>query len=381
MEDQIVRIVRSRAGLEELLSAIEAGGETRPDWIHLQSAARIDRLDLEEWPPLLRRIHKTTRRGFRTARFEIDDPDDYVEQWRCIARNGFHDFGDLGWSKCYDSPFVEDYDYLTSYLEGGLEALDAYAVYGAVLGSHDYGVEDFLRTDRCHDIRTLIEPMAGTAEFVYQGHFQFPEFRYLMIDLDAAARDRVLALPWLEDTERHYFVSDVLDEEVWKQAKATSSGPALAFVGKQSHHLFDAQQMWRLLELGTLYADSLILETPAMSLVGDMASEEDLTRPEMEAAGLQVGLVDEPGTTPHPFTNRMSFRLEAWDETGRRSLFSYPGWTVWAQPTLVALAELQGLHSFYYHSALDDFVPVDHDASDSDCHDNVSFMLFTRSSR
>ena len=63
MEDQIVRIVRSRAALEELLSAIEAGSEARPDWIHLQSAVRIDRLDLEEWPPLLRRIHKTTRRG------------------------------------------------------------------------------------------------------------------------------------------------------------------------------------------------------------------------------------------------------------------------------------------------------------------------------
>ena len=50
--------------------------------------------------------------------------------------------------------------------------------YGALLGSHDYGVEDFLRTERCRDVRTLIEPMAGTAEFAYQGHFRFPDFRF-----------------------------------------------------------------------------------------------------------------------------------------------------------------------------------------------------------
>jgi hypothetical protein len=202
-----------------------------------------------------------------------------------------------------------------------------------------------------------------------------------MIDLDEAARDRVLARPWLPETEYHYFVSDVLDEEVWKQAKTLSSGPALAFVGKQSHQLFDVRQLCRLLELGTLYADSLVLETPAMSLVVDMDSEEEMTRPEMEAAGLHVSLVDEPGTAPHPFTNRISFRLDAWDETGRRSLFRYPRWTVWSQPTLVALAELQGLNAYYFHSELGEFVPVEHDASDSDCHDNVTFMLFSRDAR
>jgi hypothetical protein len=321
------------------------------------------------------------RRGFRTAPLPASDPDALLDGWRCIARHGFHDFGEQSWVKCFDSPFVEDYDYMAAYLDGGLEALDAYAVYGALLGSHDYGVEDFLRTDRLRDVRTVIEPMAGTAEFAYQGHFQFPDFRYLMIDLDTNARDRVMARHWLDETERHYFVADVLDEEVWKQAKATSSGPALAFVGKQSHQLFDTHQLCRLLELGTLYADSLVLETPAMALVSEMASEEDLTRPEMEAAGLQVGLVDEPDTVPHPFTNRISFRLEAWDHTGRRTLFHYPRWTVWSQPTLVALAELHGLHAYFYHSDHDEFVPVEHDASSSDCHENVTFMLFSRDAR
>jgi hypothetical protein len=381
LEPEVVRVVRSRAALDKLITAIEDGRQPRPDWIHLQSEARLDRIDIEDWPPLLVRLHRSTRRGFRTARLPICDPDELLEGWRCIARHGFHDFGDDGWTHCHDSPFIEDYDYLAAYLERGLDALDAYAIYSAVLGSHDYGVEDFLRTERCRDLRTLIEPMAGTAEFAYQGHFQFPDFRYLMIDLDSEARDRVLERPWLEDTEHHYFVADVLDEEVWKQAKAMSSGPALAFVGKQSHQLFDTRELCRLLELGTLYADSLVLETPAMALVSEMDSEEELTRPEMEAAGLHVGLVDEPGTLPHPFTNRISFRLEAWDETGRRSLFRYPRWTVWSQPTLVSLAELHGLHASYFHSELDEFVPVEHDASGSDCHDNVTFMLFSRDAR
>ena len=381
LEDEVVRLVRSRSALDALLDAVEAGREPRPDWIHLQSDARLDRLEIDDWPPLLERLHRSTLRGFKMAPLADDDPDDLVDAWRCIARHGFHDFGDRGWTKCYDSPFVANYDYLEAYLEGGLEAVDPYAIYSAVLGSHDYGVEDFLRTQRCREVRTLIEPMAGTAEFAYQGHFRFPGFRYVMIDLDEDARDRVVAQPWLDETEQHYFVSDVLDEEVWKQAKTLSSGPALAFVGKQSHQLFDTHQLCKLLELGTLYADSLILETPAMALVSDMASEEEMTRPEMEAAGLHVGLVDEPDTAPHPFTNRISFRLEAWDDTGRRTLFRYPRWTVWSQPTLVALAELHGLHASYYHSELDEFVPVEHDASESDCHENVTFMLFSRSAR
>ena len=222
-----------------------------------------------------------------------------------------------------------------------------------MLGSHSYGVEDFLRTGACANVRTLIEPMAGTAEFAYQGHFRFPDFRYLMIDLDAGAAERVLARPWLAETERHYFVSDVLDEEVWKQIKATSSGPALAFIGKQSHHLFDVHQLVRLLELGTIYADAIVLETPAMALVTDLASEEDLTRPEMQAAGLEVALVDVPDLAPNPFTNRIGFRLEARDATGTRELFDYPTWTVWSQPTLVALAQLSGLTTAYYHSELE----------------------------
>lgn len=381
IEEDVVHFVRSREAVERLINAVESGRQARPDWIHLQGSARLDRFALGEWPDLLTRLRTCTRRGFRTAPLPVADPDSFLERWRCIARHGFHDFNEEGFSKCYDSPFAADYDYLAAYLAGGLGALDSYEVYGAVLGSHDYGLEDFIRTERCRKVGTLIEPMAGTAELAYQGHFRFPEFRYLMIDLDEQARDHVLARPWLDGTEYHYFVSDVLDEAVWKQAKATSSGPALAFIGKQSHHLFDVHQLWRLLELGTHYADSLILETPVIGLVSEMESEEELTRPEMKAAGLHVGLIDEPDGDPHPFTNRMSFRLDAWDETGRRTLFRCPSWTVWSQPTLVALAELQGLQVDYYHSELEEFVPVDYDGRESDCHDNVSFMLFTRHGR
>ena len=381
VDDATVRLVRSRRALEDLIAAIECGRVPKPDWIHLQSQARLDRIEADAWPELLTALHRSVRRGFRTAALDLEDPDEFLDAWRCIARHGFHDFGEAGWSKCFDSPVVEDYDYLAAYLEGGLEALDPYAVYSAVLGSHDFRVEDFLCSPLFRDVTTLIEPMAGTAEFLYQGHFTFPELQYLLIDLDEEARDRVSARPWLPDTEWHYTVADVLDEGVWKQVKATRRGPALAFVGKQSHQLFDPHQLCQLLDLGTRYADSLILETPAMALVGDMDSDEDLSRPEMEAAGLSVALRDVPGTAPNPFTNQLSFRLEARDETGERALFEYPDWTVYAQPTLVTIAELLGLEARYYHSALEEFVPVEYDASETDCHENVNFMLFSREQR
>ena len=378
VDEDTVRRVRSRRALEDLIAAIESEQTSRPDWIHLQSQARLDRIEPEAWPGLLTSLHRSVRRGFRTAPIHLDGPDEFLDAWRCIARHGFHDFGEAGWSKCYDSTVAEDYDYLAAYLEGGLDALDPYAVYSAVLGSHDFGVEDFLCSPRFRDVTTLIEPMAGTAEFLYQGHFAFPQLQYLMIDLDEAARDRVTARPWLPDTHWQYYASDVLDEEVWKQVKATRRGPALAFVGKQSHQLFDPRQLCQLLEFGTRYAESLILETPAMSLVGDIDSEEDMTRPEMEAAGLSVALHDIPGTRPNPFTNQLSFRLEARDETGQRTLFEYANWTVFSQPTLVVLAQLLDLDAWYYHSAIEEFVPVQHDASETDCHENVNFMLFSR---
>lgn len=373
-----VRLVRSREALENLLAAVECERELRPDWIHLQGQARLDRIEPESWSGLLTGLHRSVRRGFKMAPLAVEHPDDFLDAWRCIARNGFHDFGADGWTKGYDSPVVEDYDYLAAYLDGGLEALDPYAVYSAVLGSHDFGVGDFLRTEHCRNVTTFVEPMAGTAEFLYQGHFAFPQLQYLMIDIDPKAREQVVARPWLSETDWHYFLSDVLDEEVWKQVKSARTGPALAFVGKQSHHLFNTQQLCRLLEFGTLYADSLVLETSTMTLVDDIANEEDMTRPEMEAAGLHLELMDEPGTRPNPFTNQISFRLDAWDETGRRTLFRYPNWTVFSQPTLVALSELLGLEAWYYHSGLEEFVPVQHDASESDCHDNATFMLFTR---
>ena len=100
----------------------------------------------------------------------------------------------------------------------------------------------------------------------------------------------------------------------------------------------------------------------------------------LQAARLQVALVDVPDLAPNPFTNRIGFRLEARDATGTRELFDYPAWTVWSQPTLVALAELGGLTTAYYHSELEEFVPAEHDAGDTDCTDNVTFMLFRRPS-
>ena len=42
----------------------------------------------------------------------------------------------------------------------------------------------------CRNVRTIVEPMAGTAEFCYSGHFRYPDFNYLMIDLDEEAAER-----------------------------------------------------------------------------------------------------------------------------------------------------------------------------------------------
>jgi len=381
IEDEVVRIARSAAALEAFFEGVESGQAPRPDWLHLQTGARLSELPLERWPALLGRIHRNVRRGFRTGETHPGRGGEWLRRWRTIASHGFHDFGEEGYAKAYDSPWVEDHDYIGPYLDGGLEALDAYAVYGSVLGSHSFDVEAFVATRACADVRTVIEPMAGTAEFAYHGHFRFPDFRYVMIDLDVEARNRVEARPWLPETEHHYFVSDVLDEEVWKQAKTISSGPSLAFVGKQSHQLFDPRQLVRLLELGTMHADALVLETPPVVLASELAHEEDLSRPEMRAAGLEVALVDEPDGDPNPFTNRLAFRLEARDASGSRTLFRYPRWTMYSPPTLSALAELQGIEALYFHSELGEFVPVDHPAGDTDCHDNVNFMLFTRDAR
>ena len=372
------RVANSFAALETLLDRIESGGTPKPDWIRLQSECRLDRLDPERRAALLRRLHRAVQRGFRANNVRIRERRKRLEYWRSVAGAGFHDFSEQGWMKCYGSPFVESYDYVGAYLEGGLEALDPYAVYSAVLGTFDFAVEDFVATAVCRDVRTIVEPMAGTAEFCYRGHFRLPDFRYVMIDLDPGAQRRVLAQPWLPETEKHYLVADVLDEEVWKQVKAVSSGPSLAYIGKQSHHLFDAKQLFRLMDVATRHVDYLMLETPQLAPVQEMGGVDELTRTEMRDAGFRVQLIEDPDGEPNPFTNRMHFHLGASDRHGQRRLFDYRGWTVWSQPILVALAELLDLNALYFHSELYEFVSVEEETADSDVEENVTFMLFTR---
>jgi hypothetical protein len=280
--------------------------------------------------------------------------------------------------KCYDSPYVEDYDYIGPYLEGGLDALDPYAVYSSVLGTFDFSVEDFVATRLCRNVRTIVEPMAGTAELCFHGHFRYPDFRYVMIDLDTDAQRRVLARRWLPGTEKHYIVADVLDDAVWAKAEAISQGESLSYIGKQSHHLFDAKQLFRLMDVATRHVDYFMLETPQLAPVMDMGGTDDMSRPEMEDAGLEVELIEDPDGEPNPFTNLMHFHLGASDATGERELFSYRNWTVWSQPILVTLARLLDLSALYYHSELNEFVPVEEETEDSDVEDNVTFMLFTR---
>lgn len=377
---EVTRVARSLEVLRKRLDAIESGAEPKPDWFHLQGDCRLDALDRPELEAILTRLHRCVLRGFRANNVEIEKRKPRREFWCTVARHGFHDFSELGWMKCYDSPFVENYDYISPYMAGGIKALDPYLVYSAVLGSHDYGVEDFVTTKLCKGVDTIIEPMSGTAEFCYQGHFRYPQFRYLMIDLDEDAKRHVESKPWLEGTERQYVIADVLDEQIWQRAKSFTATKSLSYIGKQSHHLFNAKQLYRLLEVATQYVDYFMLETPQISLPSDMDQEDEVTRPEMEDAGFKVGLIDEAGGSPNPFTNLMAFRLEASDGRNKKTLFNYHDWTVWSQPTLVAMARLLDLNVVYFHSDHDEFLCVD-DAEvvdESDCLDNVTFMLFTR---
>jgi hypothetical protein len=199
-----------------------------------------------------------------------------------------------------------------------------------------------------------------------------------MFDLDPKAKAYVEAKRWLPGTQRDYIVADVLDEAIWQQAKSLTSGKSLCYLGKQSHHFFGARDLYRLMDVATRCVDYFILEVPEPSLVSDLPDEDELTRPEMEDAGFQVALIDEPGTVPNPLTNALSFRLDAWDTQACRTLFRYGEWTSYQHPMLVMLARLIGLRVHYFDSEENEFIPVEDHREDSDCLENVTFLLFTR---
>jgi hypothetical protein len=372
------RVARSWEALDRLLSEIEADKKKKPDWIALQAECRLDKLDKPERKALLARMHPCVLRGFKAKNIKIKKKRKRLDFWRSVSSSGFHDFTDFGWMKSYDSPFVRDYDYIEGYLENGIDGLDPYAVYASVLGTFEFGVEDFVATELCKNVRTLVEPMAGTADFSYEGHFRYPEFQYIMADLDEDARERVLSQQWLPQTQKHYLVADILEESFWQQVKSLSTGESLSLIGKQSHHLFDAKQLYKLLDIATRHVDYFMLEVPQLVTVTDMGGTDDMSRPEMEDAGFDVELVEEADGEPNPFTNLMHFHLEASDETGERTLFNYHDWTVWQHPILVTLARLLDLDVLYYHSEQYEFVDVEKDTEDSDIEENVCFMLFTR---
>jgi hypothetical protein len=373
-----LRVASSHAALLRLLDEIESGRAPKPDWIRCQAACRLDKFPVATREQIIRRLHGCVLRGFRANNSEIVGKRKRLEYWRSVARNGFHDFSDQGWMKCYDSPFIENYDYITPYLEHGLGKLDDYLLYTSVLGTLDYSVEDFVHTELCDKVETLVEPMAGTAEFSYNGHFRYPNLRYLMFDLDERAIEHVAARPWLPDVDRNYFVGDVLEESSWQKVSELSTGQTLTYIGKQSHHFFGARQLLQLLDFGTRYTDYFMLEVPEPTLMQDMSEDEDLSRPEMEDAGFEVSLVNEGDTEANPLTNRLSFNLEVSDKGARRVLFEYHEWLSWQHPMLMVLAELLDLNVYYFHSEESEFVTVEEKVEDSDCLDNVTFMMFTR---
>lgn len=378
--DTNVRIANTVEGLDRLLDGVESGKRARPDWIHVQGDCRLDRMPEEELGALVRRLHGCVLRGFKTRSMAALSRRARLHTWRTIAANGFHDFSSQGFTKCYGSPFVEDYDYIADYVERGLDGLDPYKVYSAVLGTHDYTIEDFVHTPMCEKVETVVEPMAGTGEFTYFGHFRYPDLRYILFDLDANARDHLLARPWLDGCDYRYEIANVLDAGIWEQIGKHSRGQALSYIGKQSHHFFGPRDLYRLLALGTQHVDHFILETPEPALVSELDEVDLLTRPEMEDAGFEVALVEREDGAPNPFTNQLGFELRAWDArrpNAHRTLFQYPEWTSWQPPMLVTLARLLDLDVFYLSEEQGDFVSVDH-GDHAEALDSVNFMLFRR---
>jgi hypothetical protein len=374
---ETLRIAKSPADLEKVLHRIESGQQPKPDWIRLQANCRLDKMKSAKRDAFLARIHSCVLRGFKNVCEKPRSKKARLDLWQSIARSGFHDFSEFGWTKNYDSPFVENYDYISAYQQGGIDALDAYSVYSSVLGTFDFGVADFVETELCENVRTIVEPMAGTAEFCYAGHFRFPDFNYMMIDLDEDAQQLVLSQNWLPEVSKDYIVGDVLSARIWERVKSQSSGDSLAYIGKQSHHYFSAKQLMQLMKVATSHVDFLMLETPQICLVSDMGDTDELTRQEQEDAGFKCELVGEKGGDPNPFTHQLSFRLEASSGKNKKTMFNYHDWTSWGHSTLVAFADLLDLKSFYFHSEKEEFVPVADWDDDADCEENVTFMLFT----
>ena len=368
--------VGSFKALRKLLSGIEKGDVEKPDWIEFDGEARLNRLDPKELEELLARIHGAVLRGFEANNLKRGGKKAYLDYWCRVASHGFHDFADDCWMKCYDSPHVESYDYITPYLQDGLDALDPYMVYSSVLGTWEYSVEDFVHTDLCQDVQTVVEPLAGSAEFCYAGHFFYPDMRYVMFDLDQKAKEHVERQFWHPQTRKEFFVADALEESTWKRVRELSEGKSLSYIGKQSQNFFDPKQLFQLLQWGTTYTDYFMLEVSEPYLIEDEPTMDELTRREQKAAGFRCALDDDEPA--NPLTNHMDFRLITWDKSGTRTLFEYLRWIGWQAPTLYALGEILDLDVLYFHSEDTEFLPLLEGTDTSDCRENNTFLMFKR---
>ncbi|MBC8341380.1 MAG: hypothetical protein H8E63_06935, partial [Proteobacteria bacterium] len=70
--EDVTRIARSMDVLRKRFDAIEAGTEAKPDWFHLQSDCRLDRLAKADLEETLVRMHRCSLRGFKANNVDID---------------------------------------------------------------------------------------------------------------------------------------------------------------------------------------------------------------------------------------------------------------------------------------------------------------------
>lgn len=260
-----------------------------------------------------------------------------------LLRIGFTPADDTSW-EAPPNGSATDMDWVTEYIESNysLSAIEPYKAYSSVLCSNpttllailDKSIDDPANSDPTAPKMLIIEPMAGTSELSWYGHFFLPHFDFYMIDLDATAKEKVMQRPWLR--EPTYVIGDVSDVANWP---TDTTLPRLTFLGKQSQNFLTVKQVidFMTCALNVNVPSTLLLEVCQAS-TSDEVMDFDCMTPNTLPNGLQIGmkLISESSLPYH----KALMALVAKDKTGAtRTLFEYD-WTLYNAPHLALFATM-----------------------------------------